>query len=283
MNDDNGTDSALAGLAQAGAGALGIGVGTTAGALIGGPVGAVLGGVSGALLQEGMKAVASDVAARFTAKTEQERMGAVYVLAQNQVVQRLNGGQEPRSESFFKPRQRKKAKQLRSEAEELLEGTFLAARKAYEERKVELLANFYTNVVFREDLDSSHANYILTLMESLTYRQLISMACIADTKLLSMVRSRSFRDEGTLNPLQIGVLFELFQLIKLGLVADSSSRYILGVADINPSELKLEGSGAELYNLMTPLTLDFEEYGYFVNAFKPDWLMQQNGGLPGDA
>ena len=167
----------------------------------------------------------------------------------------------------------------RSEADELLEGTFLAARKAYEERKVALLANFYTNIVFRDDIDSGHANYILSLMEPLTYRQLITIFIVGNRQQtagpLSFVRDKDFRGGETLDSLQVGVLYELFQLAKLDLVVDAGSGYILGVADIKPSSLQLQGTGAQLYNLMTPMTLDFDEYGYFLNAFKPDFLTQR--------
>lgn len=206
-----------------------------------------------------MKAVAGDIAVRFTTQTERSRMGSLYVLAHNQVIQRLNGGEQPRPDSFFKPRERKKAKALRSEADELLEGTFLAARMAYGERKVALLANFYANVVFRDDLDSGHTNYILSLMESLTYRQLMGLFIIGTGQLANALRAKNFRGEETLDPLQVGVLFELYQLVKLDLVTDSTASYILGVSDINPSQLRLQGTGAELYNLMTPLTLDIDE------------------------
>lgn len=202
-------------------------------------------------------------------------MGSLYLLAQDRIAQRLNAGEQLRSESFFKPRERKKTRKLRSEADELLEGTFLAARSAYEERKVQLLANFYANVVFRDDLDSGHANYILSVMESLTYRQLTGILIIGTGGLQDLVRAKDFRGEGTLEPLQVGVLFELFQLVKLDLVTDSTSSYILGVADISPAQLRLQGTGAELFNLMTPVPLDFDEYGYFINAFKPDLLLDQ--------
>lgn len=275
MHENGGADDALTRMITSGVGALGIAAGAALGTAVAGPPGAVAGAAAGALLQDGMKAVAGDVAARFTAQTEQDRMGSLYVLAQNQIVQRLNGGEQPRSESFFRPRERRKAKKLRSEADELLEGTFLAARKAFEERKVAILANFYTNVVFRNDLDSGHANYILSLMESLTYRQLTGIFIIGSGQLSNTVRARDFRGGETLDPLQVGVLFELYQLVKLDLVADSGASYILGVADINPSQLRLQGTGAELFNLMKPLALDFDEYGYFINAFKPDILTPQ--------
>ncbi|GAA4909016.1 hypothetical protein GCM10025789_30590 [Tessaracoccus lubricantis] len=272
MSEYKDGESPLTGMIKSGAGALGIATGAAMGGFVAGPLGAIGGATAGALLQDAMKAVAGDVAARFTSQTEQKRMGAMYVLALESVAARLNGGERPRSESFFRPQARRQAKQLRSEAEELLEGAFLAARKAYEERKVALLANFYTNVVFTDDLDTGHANYILSLMDSLTYRQLLSIFIIGSGQMKNLIRTRDFRNDETLEPLQIGVLFEIYQLIKLDLVTDAQGHYILGVANINPSQLRLQGTGAQLFNLMRPLTLDFDDYGYFINAFKPDFL-----------
>ncbi|QGH68106.1 hypothetical protein [Pseudactinotalea sp. HY158] len=130
MHENGNIDDALTRMITSGAGALGIAAGAVLGTAVAGPPGAVAGAAAGALLQDGMKAVAGDVAARFTAQTEQDRMGSLYVLAQNQIVQRLNGGEQPRSESFFRPRERKNAKKLRSEADELLEGAFLGSSQS---------------------------------------------------------------------------------------------------------------------------------------------------------
>ena len=188
---------ALGRMIESGAGALGIGIGATAGLLVGGPTGAVAGAAAGSLLQDSMKAVAEDVAAPFAAESEQERMGSLYLLARERIAESLNGGKPLHSESFFKPRERKNGKKLRAEADEHSEGTFLAARKAYEGRKVALLANFYANIVFRDDIDSGHANYILSLMESLTYRQLITIFIIGNRQQaggpLNFVRDKDFR------------------------------------------------------------------------------------------
>ncbi len=274
MFDDSSERDALTGMIESGSTALGAAAGAGIGMLIGDPSGPVIGAAAGSLLESRLRAVAGDVAARFTARTEQERMGTLYILTQNQIMRRLKAGDTPRSAVFFRPRERANLKRLRSEADELLEGAFLAAQRSYEERKIGLLANFYTNVAFRDDLDSGHANYILSLMESLTYRQLVGIFIIGNGKLPNFSRTSDFRSEESLDPLQVGVLFELYQLVKLDLIADSSSKYILGVADITPSRLILQGTGAEIFNLMGPLTLDFDEYGYFVNAFRPDLTSQ---------
>ena len=71
------------------------------------------------------------------------------------------------------------------------------------------------------------------------------------------------------------MLYELFKLAKLDFVVDGGSGYILGVADIKPSALQLQGTVVQIYNQMKPMTLDFDEFGSFLNAFKPDFPTHQ--------
>lgn len=254
-------------LAQSGAGATGVGAGALVGFLIGGPAGAIAGGATGALFQDGVKHVVGQVAERFTTQTEQERIGSCLVLAYEQIAERLNEGIPLREESFFRPRQRSQNKKIRSEAEDLLEGAFLASRNAYEERKVELLARFYANIVFQPDVDSAHANYVLTLTNSLTYRQLVLIGIIGSRLRFDTVRNGDFRGEGRLNPLQVGVMFEIYQLVTLDLVCSVDAGYMLGVADINPTKLSLQGTGAQIYNLIRPDMVDADDQQFFFEAF----------------
>lgn len=254
-------------LAQSGAGATGVAAGALIGFLVGGPVGAVAGGATGALFQDGVKHVVGQVAERFTTQTEQERIGSCLVLAYEQIAERLNEGVPLREESFFRPRQRSQNKKIRSEAEDLLEGTFLASRNAYEERKVELLARFYANIVFQPEIDSAHANYVLALTNNLTYRQLVLMGIIGSRLKLDTVRNGDFREEGRLNPLQVGVMFEIYQLVTLDLVCSVDAAYMLGVADINPANLSLQGTGVQIYNLIRPDMVDAADQQFFFDAF----------------
>lgn len=270
MKIDNSQEpSAGVKLAKSGIGATGVGGAALVGFLMGGPGGAVAGGAAGALLQDGLKHVVGQVAERFTTQTEQERIGSCLVLAYEQIAERLNEGIPLREESFFRPRQRGQNKKIRSEAEDLLEGAFLASRNAYEERKVELLARFYANIVFQHDVDSAHANYVLTLANNLTYRQLVLIGIIGSRLRSDTVRDGDFREEGRLNQLQVGVMFEIYQLVTLDLVCSVDAAYILGVADINPTRLSLQGTGIQIYNLLRPDMVDAEDQQFFFDAFPP--------------
>lgn len=256
-------------LVASGAGAAGVGGGAVLGFIAGGPPGAFVGGAAGALLQDGMKAVVGEAAVRFTSRTEQERIGSCLILAHEQIAIRLNGGQPLREESFFRPRARKANDNLRSEAEELLEGTFLAARDSYEERKVALLANFYATIAFDGAIGSAHANHLLALAKSLTYRQLTILGVIGQSSDPSAVRNADFRGTGSLTPLEIGVLYEVYQMVGLDLITSSTGEYVMGVADINPANLRLQGNGAHLFNLLVLHSIHETDRQFYFEAFRP--------------
>ncbi|MFK5585086.1 hypothetical protein [Serinicoccus sp. LYQ131] len=264
---DSTTDSerAVRSLIATGAGAAGVATGGVLGFLVGGPVGAAAGGATGALLQDGMKGAAGQIAERLSAQSERERVGACLILAYELIAQRLNNGEELRKPGFFQRRERKSQQNLRSEAEELLEGTFLAARDAYEERKVELLAKFYANSVFSDGLDASHLNHLLSIAKSLTYRQLLILGIIGSGD-LGQVRTTDFRGGGDLRTDTIGVLYEIYQMVGLDLITSANSSYMLGVADVNPSLLRLQGNGAHLFNLLRLADTPAEDKQFFNRA-----------------
>ncbi len=125
-----------------------------------------------------------------------------------------------------------------------------------------MLARFYSNAAFARGIDASHLNHILNLAKLLTYRQLVIIG-ILGTLDRSAVRATDFRGGGSLPASTIGVLFEIYQMVSLDLISSKDSGYILGVADINPSLLQLQGNGAHLFNLLRPDDVPGEEKRFF--------------------
>lgn len=257
--------SAVTKLIASGAGATGLAAAGVAGFLVGGPVGAAAGGAVGAMLQDGMKAAVGEVAERLTTRTERERVGSCLVLAHELIAERLNDGQPLRDPGFFQRRERKAHQDLRSEAEELLEGTFLAARDAYEERKVEMLARFYANAAFDKDFDPGQLNHTLNLAKLLTYRQLVILGIIGGGDLRS-VRDSDFSNSSSLSISTVGVLYEMYQMVMLDLII-MKGVLILGVSSINPGQLSLQGTGIALFNLLRPDQVPSEDQRFFYDAF----------------
>lgn len=260
-------DSAIERLVSSGAGATGVAAGGLLGFLAGGPEGTLAGGAAGALLQDGMKGAVGQIAERLTTRGERERVGACLLLAYELITERLNNDEPLRETSFFKVRQRKEQKALRSEAEELLEGTFLAARDAYEERKVQLLANFYANAAFAKGISAGHLNHLLNSAKLLTYRQLVIIGILGG-QTFGRVRSTDYRGIGRLPPSTMSALFEVYQMTGLGLVASFDNSYVLGISDINPSQLQLQGNGVHLFHLLRPETVPDEDKAFFFEALE---------------
>ncbi|KQV26432.1 hypothetical protein ASC54_06005 [Yonghaparkia sp. Root332] len=63
------------------------------------------------------------------------------------------------------------------------------------------------------------------------------------------------------------MLFELYQMVGLDLIVSADSSYIMGVADINPSLLRLQGNGVHLFQLLRPDEVPTDEQRFFFEAF----------------
>lgn len=260
-SDAGGSGDALRRLVESGAGAAGVSAGTALGFIVDGVPGAMIGGTSGALLQDQFKHVAGDLAARVIGDSERERVGECLVRAHELIMERLSNGQEFRDPSFFRRSERRERAKRRSHAEQLLEGTFLAARDAYEAQKVELLARFYAHAVF-SSLDVAMLNHVLSLAQRLTYRQLIIVG------LYGWRQAQRERDESVF-PLRetrlqdpppfedpTGLIFELYELVTLSLLAPTDNTIVLTWSQMNPSELSVHATGAHLYNCLRPDAAD---------------------------
>jgi hypothetical protein len=151
-----------------------------AGALVGGAVGVVggpLGGAAaGVAVAHALRTVGEEVEERALAPHQHARIGAVWLLAQDEIQRRLERGDTPRTDGFFEGADHAS----RPAAEELLEGLLLHAGDEYEELKLPFLARLYASLCFRADIASGYAHYLLTLARRLTYRQLGLLALFSD-------------------------------------------------------------------------------------------------------
>jgi hypothetical protein len=148
-----------------------------AGALTGGAITLVAGPFAGAAagvgVRHALRVVGEEVEERVLAPRQHQRIGAVWLLAHKEISQRLESGEIPRDDGFFRPDER-------DDASELLEGVLLAAGDAYEERKLPYLARLYASVSFRPDIDAALANFLLRVAERLTYREIQLLALFGD-------------------------------------------------------------------------------------------------------
>jgi hypothetical protein len=137
--------------------------------LIGGPAGALGGAALGVVLSRGLKAAVT----RFVTRREEERMGAAVALIAADAERRSGDSERPRTDGFFDDQG-----QLRPDAEELLEGVLRHAAQAYEERKVLVLANFYSGLAHDDSVDAPEAHLLLQQIAALTYRQIVALSVL---------------------------------------------------------------------------------------------------------
>lgn len=212
--------------------------GAVIGALLGGPVGAAIGGVAVTVLTE--------FTSRALGVREKERVNALFLLTAKRVDEKIAQGASVRSDDFFTTK-----KDGRSSGEEIFEGIVLASQREYEEKKLPYFANLLANIVF-SSIEKSDANLLLKMAERLSYRQLCLLAIFAGQQIKSTLRSESYRGktgEVTLPNTLIAILQEIYELDQLGLI-NCSGEVLLGLSDVTPAKMNVQGTGSTLGNLM---------------------------------
>jgi hypothetical protein len=213
--------------------------------LIGGPAGAFGGAIAGVGAARAVKHIGSEIRRRVLAPREEARVGGTLALIIVSIGDELQNGRVPRSDGFFEAHG-----EDRAVAEELLEGVLLRARDAYEEKKVPLLGALYTSIAFDDRISPAHGNLLLQLASSLTYQQLVAMSVMLDSSQVFRLRQSPYRgDQEALERLGFdgrALMTEIYDLFQRGLIADSSNDVWISVADVNPSTMRLQGSGAVL-------------------------------------
>jgi hypothetical protein len=179
-----------------------------------------------------IRAVA-DMAKRMMSVKEQSRVELVLSLAKQRIEEHIaaNGpGTAPRAE----------------EMGSLVEGTLLAAKEAFEEQKVPLMANLLATAPFT---NTPITNLVgtLQLLESLTYRQICILSLIPGyfpdrrprltEKTIAMLLSEAALDEGNQ-----GILHDVIQIVGQNLAGQvRGGGFLDGVpsGDLVPAELAL--------------------------------------------
>lgn len=213
--------------------------GAAAGFLIGGPTGGVVGGALGPIVKRGFL----EIAERVLSRREQVRVSAAAQFAIERYQAVLKAGQTPRKDWASEGR----------DAAELMEGILQKARNSYQEKKVRLIANIFADFAFLDGLSVEEAHHVLSLVESMTYRQIVLLE-IFNTQKGQGLRDGDYRGQnpGTLN--KLGILEDAYQLFLRGLVVsqkvgEQSSNFLMGWHDVNPAQMKLTPLGTLLCGL----------------------------------
>lgn len=146
--------------------------------------GALLGGVLGLVLPDGggdllaavsgttLSQIGADVAERALSPRQENRVAAVFLYAAGAITARQQLGEHLRTDDFFDGE--------RSNGAEFTEGVLLAAKEAYEERKIPYLGNLLANVAFNSDIDAATAHLALRVAEELSWAELCILGVFLD-------------------------------------------------------------------------------------------------------
>lgn len=198
--------------------------------------------LGGPLAGMGMSAFTSALSG-FIASRADERAAGVFVRAAEEIRQRMEAGEQLRTDGFFDAHG-----DGRSAAEQTMEGVLRACRDEAFERKLPYMSNMLCEVAFDVSVDLDVAHQAISTTEQLTYRQLCIMR-LAVTKNDFPLRTDDYRGQGTFSADLFPVLQECADLYQMGLV-NFGGEVVFGLTDVKPAAMQLQGVGGVLHRLM---------------------------------
>jgi len=225
----------------------GAAVGGAVGSLTG-PAGTISGAAIGAAVGEACVVVLDDLAQRILSPREEQRVAGVAALAIDNIREQLLW-RERRDDDFFEA-----GLDCPSPAEEVFEGVLLAAKQEHEQLKLPYLANFYSNLVFTPYIKKAEANFLLSIAESLTYRQFCLMSLIDQISSFS-TRKEPWSKNKPMHPESHQTTLEALYLYQKQLVGSFSINEMRGEniyqpGLVIPSEAIISGPGVKLSMLL---------------------------------
>jgi hypothetical protein len=232
---------------QAGSEIAGAAVGGALGFIAGGPAPAAGAAVVGVTLTR----VLGDVSSRFLSRRETTRVGGVAAIAASIIDERLRRGDELRSDGFFEASNTNE----RSPADEIFEGTLLAAKNSHEEKKLLHLGVLFANVAFSQDCPPEEANFHIKMAESLTYSQFVLLRLFAFKDNPFNLRQQDYRACTQTTYATISLLHSIQELCALNLAimqrpSEPNHTIVIGINIISPSHMQLAVGGERLHNLL---------------------------------
>jgi hypothetical protein len=225
-------------------------ISSSVGLCVGVPLGPIVGGAAGAisskLFREIISRVNGDFKTRFLSEWERERINktAEAVIARIQL--NFSQGFQFRNDEFFS----EESLPDRSTAYEIFEGTYIAAKNEHEEKKLKYYGNLIANIAFRPEIDRYHANYLLRIVERLSYRQICILALFNRKSSYHISSNREL--EKILNQNEKVIFREIAEMKILNLLT-STNEYLMGSSiggNITPATTELSETGKIMNRLM---------------------------------
>lgn len=243
QKDDAEKSDGIRKLIDGGAEIAGGAVGGALGFLAGGPVVAALLGAGGAAAAMALKHIGQEVSERLLGSREKVRVGGVLAIAAAEIHQRIERGEQIRSDDFFTAKSGG-----RSDAEEVAESVLLKSQREPEEKKIPYMGHLLSNVAFDAQISPEMAHQITKAAEQLTYRQLCILK-LAVVKDVFRLRAGDYRGLATFSKDLYQVLYECLDLYHRGFI-NFGGEVAFGPTDVAPGKMTVQGLGADLFNLM---------------------------------
>jgi len=218
--------------------------------------------VGGPLAGIGISAITSALG-NFMSSRGDERATSVFVRAANEIQQRVEAGEQLRTDGFFEA-----SENGRSAAEETVEDLLRACRDEASERKLPYMSNMLCETAFDASVDLDMAHQAISIAERLTYRQLCIMQ-LAAAKNAYALRSDDYRGQGTFSAELYPVLQECADLYQHGLV-NFGGEVVFGLTDVKPVSMQLQGVGGVLHRLMRLHELPQPDISVVAHRLGPD-------------
>ncbi len=215
-----------------------------------GPEGAAIGGMVGKGIEMALSKVGQDISERHLSTREKVRLGAMLVIAAEEIRKRRASGENLREDGFFdeKPTGR-------SDAAEVVESVLLKVQREPEEKKIQYMGYLLSSIAFDPEIGVHLAHWLTKASEQLTYRQLcILKLCAVKDKL--GLRKNHYREHARFEAALSEVLDECADLhnkeyIHSGLDTLTFERNALSRRrSVIPSDMAFHRIGDYLYNLM---------------------------------
>ena len=217
--------------------------GSVVGFLVGGAAGAVAGGALGAIVSQGLTRIGREFTERVLAPREEARVGGVLALAAILIRQRLESGEQVRTDGFFDSTTNE-----RSGAEEVMENILLKSQREPEEKKLPYMASLFANIAFDSTVSPAMAHQVTKTAEELTYRQLCILK-LGSIKGEFHLRESDYRGQQSFVRELYQVLYECLGLYSRGYI-NFGGEVLFGPTDVKPASITVQGLGVDMYNLM---------------------------------
>lgn len=240
-----------------------------AGAAVGGAVGFFAAGPAGAagagVLGVAAAKLLQDVSGRSLSRREEIRIGAAAAFAIDYIRHRLEAGERPRTDGFFTEQQAGI-----SAAEEIFDGVLVTAKSDHEEQKARYYGRLFANVSFDPHCSRHEANYLLHVMDSTTFLQLVLLSIFRDTSRFHL-RSARYKPGEVISFDLLTILSATFTLFQAGLLrlheaGAQHGEIVLEMNQLRPAFISLTASATRLYQMAGLADIGYEHFTPVVAA-----------------